>query len=158
MNNLFLYALFLFQIFSYACQPQKNHLNNYISIDTIQYVILKYDTFIHRLDDNFKNDFLTIKEINLLKELLEKAAKEHNEVVKNKAFVIMPLMKYKMQFFPVTNAQGQKEVWINCLCQTYNDDWKNRVIMVEDGGNCYFSIKINLTTKSYSQLMINGSA
>lgn len=67
--------------------------------------------------------------------------------------------RYKRQYIPVTNRDGEKEVWINFFCNDWeNDRWKSDLVLVLDGGNCYFSLKVNLKTKTYSDLCINGYA
>ncbi len=54
------------------------------------------------------------------------------------------------------NEEGEKEVWVNCFCKTDGQNWKKESIQVDDGGNCYFRVKINLTTGKYHDLMVNG--
>lgn len=71
---------------------------------------------------------------------------------------IIELKKYKRQYMPVINNRGEKEVWINCLCETRNTDWQKNLIMVKDGGNCFFNLKINLTTGRYYDFRVNGEA
>jgi hypothetical protein len=74
------------------------------------------------------------------------------------------LDQYKRQYVPIINSKGEKEVWINFFCNDLHEnyfgdlDWKTDLIQVEDGGNCFFNIKINLTTKTYYQLEINYNA
>jgi hypothetical protein len=59
----------------------------------------------------------------------------------------------------VTNKKGEKEVWVNCFCDTWNSNrWKTEILFVEDGGNCYFNFRINLATKKYHDLGVNGEA
>jgi len=66
-------------------------------------------------------------------------------------------MEYKRQYFPGINDKGEKVVWVNCFCHT-SRDWKKQLIMVEDGGSCYFNVTINLTTGKYYHLRVNGVA
>jgi hypothetical protein len=69
-------------------------------------------------------------------------------------------LKGKMrQYVAVINKNGEKEVWVNFFCDAWeSDNWKKELMLVFDGGNCYFSLKINLTKKTYSDLSINGIA
>ncbi|WP_299316759.1 hypothetical protein [uncultured Maribacter sp.] len=55
------------------------------------------------------------------------------------------------------NYSGVKEVWIIFCSTTASDKWRTNIVAVEDGGNCYFNIKINLNTKKYYDLDINRS-
>ena len=94
----------------------------------------------------------------MIEKILKKAVESYNKEIKNNFFAIRPLAVYRKQFVPVINRKGEKEVWVNCLCDDDDDDWKKGIIMVDDGGNCYFNLKINLTKKTFSQIMINGYA
>ena len=86
---------------------------------------------------------------------ISKAHPEYNIKVDN--FVIN-LPRYKRQYIAVINSAGQKEVWVNCFCQHFDTNWRTEILMVEDGGNCYFNLTINLATKTYSKLSVNGEA
>lgn len=83
--------------------------------------------------------------------------KQYTELKKDDELFIH-LRNYKRQYVPVINKQGEKEVWVNCLC--YNElpipDWKTQIVIVFDGGHCYFDIRINLTTKKTTGLSVNG--
>ena len=66
---------------------------------------------------------------------------------------------YKRQYVPVLNEKGEKEVWINFFCNDFDDDnWKTATFNVRDGGNCFYSLKVNLATKEVYDLEINGYA
>lgn len=66
---------------------------------------------------------------------------------------------YKRQYVPVINSDGQKDTWINFFCAEWrSENWKSSIIIVDDGGNCFFNLKVNLATKMYSELYINGYA
>ena len=80
---------------------------------------------------------------------------------------LIDITKYRRQYICVTNERGEKEIWINFLCETFfsgyfgkenSNNWETGRIVVKDGGNCFFSIKINLTTKIYYDLLVNGEA
>jgi hypothetical protein len=59
----------------------------------------------------------------------------------------------------VINQEGEKEIWINFFCNEWESvGWKTDLMIVLDGGNCYFNLKVNLTNKTYSELIINGYA
>lgn len=68
------------------------------------------------------------------------------------------LKYYKRQYVPSINTFGEKEVWVNCLCITSSYQWRTSLIHVEDGGNCYFNVILNLTTGNYNNLSVNGDA
>ena len=67
--------------------------------------------------------------------------------------------KYYKQFLAITNGKGEKEVWVSCFCDVGDKSyWKKDWVRVEDGGSCYFKIKINLTTNRVAGFYVNGVA
>ncbi|MBL8016555.1 MAG: hypothetical protein JNK43_04735 [Ignavibacteria bacterium] len=71
------------------------------------------------------------------------------------------LENYYRQFAGAVLENGDKVIWINCFCYVDNDyfrKWKEDFIMVDDGGNCFFNVKVNLNTSGYFDLMVNGNA
>jgi hypothetical protein len=99
------------------------------------------------------NDYNPDQEIQF-KEINDK----HPEYKLDKKNFIIDLTRYKRQYIAVLNSKGEKEVWVNCFCGAGNQNWKKNLIFVKDGGNCYFNLKINLTTRQYYELMVNGDA
>ncbi|MFM2038730.1 MAG: hypothetical protein RL432_1669 [Bacteroidota bacterium] len=87
----------------------------------------------------------------------EKKSKNPDFPIKKKNFII-ELKNYQRQFVAVKNVRGEKEVWVNCFCSTFDDGWKYDIYMVSDGGNCFFELKINIDTKKYYDFMVNGDA
>lgn len=71
-------------------------------------------------------------------------------------FIIFP-NRYVRQYFPAENSRGEKEVWVNCHCDA-SDYWREAPMFVKDGGNCHFSMYINLTTGKVYRLNVNGTA
>ena len=71
---------------------------------------------------------------------------------------ILDLSRYKRQYVAIINSSGEKEVWVNCFCDAWDTAWKKNLIVADDGGNCFFNLKINLTTGQYYDLMVNGDA
>jgi len=142
-------------------------------VDTSNYTILKFDTTDTWLFKNAKPASLTQTEIEeieiILKQCIDaynpdqkiqfdtisKAHPDYNLKVDN--FVI-DLSRYKRQYFPVINSAGQKEVWVNCFCNDFDKDWRTEMLIVNDGGNCYFNLTINLTAKTFSRFIVNGDA
>ena len=77
-----------------------------------------------------------------------------------KLFQTKPLERYKRQLVPVVNPKGEKEVYVNCFCRNDNSsfgrEWRTKLLLIDGGGTCFFSIKINLTQKKSYELMVNG--
>lgn len=100
-----------------------------------------------------------INEHNKKQEIIynEKKSKNPDFPIKKKNFII-ELKNYQRQYVAVKNVRGEKEVWVNCFCATFDDGWKSDIYMVSDGGNCFFELKINIDTKKYYDFMVNGDA
>jgi hypothetical protein len=67
---------------------------------------------------------------------------------------------YFKQCIAVLNSDNEKVIWVNCLCKknSIHVNFKYKVAETYDGGDCYFSLKINLTKLKYYELSINGLA
>ena len=138
------------------------------------FTVLPFNTNWNWIFKNVKITELSKTEINEIELILEKVVEENNQIEKeslqkhNKeypkqkwdetGFELGLGNRYYRQYVPVINDKGEKEIWINFFCSTMGYNWKTNLILVEDGGNCFFNIKINLTKKEYSDLRINGSA
>ena len=69
------------------------------------------------------------------------------------------LRYYKRQYVARYNSIGEKEVWVNCFCNTPdNDNWLMFITYVCDGGKCYFNATINLSQNKYVDFWANGQA
>ncbi len=88
----------------------------------------------------------------------EKYKKKNPSYTGNKKDVVINLKEYRIQLIPVLNKKGEKELWVNCFCRSYDIDWKKNLVGVRDGGKCYFNLKINLSKKKYYDFVVNGVA
>jgi hypothetical protein len=71
------------------------------------------------------------------------------------------LKNYKRQYICGINRSGDKEVWVNCFCKSdfqLLKYWRSQTVVVMDGGECFFNLKINLTKKIRYDIMVNGIA
>jgi hypothetical protein len=66
------------------------------------------------------------------------------------------LDRYTRQYVGV-NAGGEKLIWGNYFCH-HGGEWQETLVLVEDGGACYFSVTFNPATGEFSNLDINGEA
>jgi hypothetical protein len=147
---------------------QKKHI-----VDTSVFVIIPFDTTKYWVFKDSKPTELTNVDLQKIETILNKFISEYNpnqenkfkeikdkhpEYNLNKKNFTIDLTRYKRQYVAGLNSKGQKEVWINCFCDTWSLNWKKELIMVKDGGNCFFNLKINLTTDQYYDLIVNGEA
>ena len=149
-----------FSVVTFA-QKENSDLDNFavLNKDSLEYVpwVVK----------DFKTVILTSNEIDLVDSLFQDfKTKSNNGDTTIQAMGEIGLMNYKRQYLPVLNDNGEKIVWINCFCVSGSnlphfssnnpDKWNEEIIIVKDGGNCYFSVFLNLTTQRFEKLMVNG--
>ncbi len=105
---------------------------------------------------NTKPAVLTDEDLAAINEIFPKAINDYNEKITGKYGKLTDLSKYKRQLVPYLNAKGEKEVWVNCFCSDFGQDWRKEIIQVDDGGRCFFNLRINLMTKKGFDLRVNG--
>lgn len=167
--------LFFFQItfgFGQKAMSEKK-IRNYNLIDTSKIAIIPFDKSNNWFFNENDPTSLTSKDIEQIEKLLtlcifkynSKEQKIYNQVeknnVENKEYFernFIDLSKYKRQYVATINSKGEKEIWVNFFCDTWDSDWKNEIIVVFDGGNCFFNLKLNLKKKKYFELRINRVA
>jgi hypothetical protein len=120
-----------------------------------KYVVLEND-----FGEVFKNasqTTLSEDEIAEIKQLIKTAVADHNTKDKAPNRKIENLEKYKFQFVPALNGQGEKEVYVNGFCMELSN-WQTQIVFVDDGGSCFFQFYINLTKKTFDRFAVNGDA
>jgi basic membrane lipoprotein Med (substrate-binding protein (PBP1-ABC) superfamily) len=165
-------TLFLFATLISACGQasqsplgaNKNKSSQKSLYDTSKISIINFNKSIYWLFDSAsKASILTDADIWEVERLFNESIADYNSKIKkkeDKKYFAVDLQKfnYKRQYVCVTNKDGQKVVYVNCFCETIGVDWKSTLIQVEDGGNCFFNLKINLNTKKYYDFFVNGYA
>ncbi|MFY8181710.1 MAG: hypothetical protein ACOVLG_08020 [Flavobacterium sp.] len=113
-------------------------------------------TFNNKFYDCFKEDVkpydLSEKDIIEIEKILTKC------FVENKNKITRTVTEYQKQLIAVKNLQGEIEVWVNCNCKEKNEEFQYSILDYNDGGDCHFNLKINLSKNTYSELYINGEA
>lgn len=134
-----------------------------VQVDTAKTAIISFDTKgNYPFDNSFKPTTLTQDDLNNIDSLLVACVTDYNNSLDkdHKEWRIdLKKYNYRKQIIAVINKKAEKEVWVNCFCDTWGgDEWKNEIMMVDDGGNCYFNFRINLATKTFYDLGVNGVA
>lgn len=65
--------------------------------------------------------------------------------------------QYFAQFVGITR-DGQPLIHANFFCDDFGMDWRSDIVIVCDGGSCFFSVEYDPATGAYQNLMINGEA
>ncbi len=131
--------------------------------DTSEFAVIAFDP---NHDWPFKHSYkpatLSVDEIKRLDSILKECVQNHNQSLapdlKESYSIDFPKFHYKRQYIAVLNDNGEKEVWINGFCDTWDKAWKTEILLVKDGGNCYFNLKINLVTGTCFEVSVNGYA
>lgn len=143
--------------------------NNY---DSTNFVIFKYDTTYRWICKDCLSTELNIDELLKTHLLTEEYVKNYNsdtfdeyegiggklELYQKKKHSSINLKKYKKQYIVTLNSKGEKEVWINCFCNDWNKNWRKELIIIKDGGACYFNLKINISIGYLHYFEVNGDS
>ncbi|WP_400076953.1 hypothetical protein [Winogradskyella sp. R77965] len=70
----------------------------------------------------------------------------------------LSLINYSRQYIAYYNKKGEKEVWANFYSGNLDGVDRKQILIVEDGGNSYFQLNINLDKNKCEDLSVNGVA
>jgi hypothetical protein len=107
-------------------------------------------------DESHKTNLLTNKQLLILKAIINRVSDSLNLIVTSTNVNTQEIdtLKHKFQIVSAKDSKGQSVVWVNALCDK-NKDWRRQLVFVDDGGNCYYHFKINLSEKRYYSIAIN---
>jgi hypothetical protein len=69
--------------------------------------------------------------------------------------------EYYKQCISIVNEKNEKIVWINCISkkdQFLGNHWKCEILEVNDGGDFFFEMKVNLSKGTIIDFYVNGYA
>jgi hypothetical protein len=141
--------------------------NHQIDFDYVQ-IIPQVEEKKYRFSDYDQHYEMNATDIKEAEQILYNAVKEHqNEYT----LTLTPetLGGFKRQYVAYFNQKGEKIIWINGFCDVLDIpteialgefemkpfDWKAKILDVDDGGDCYWQIMINMDTREY-KLRVNG--
>jgi hypothetical protein len=167
-NRSFSYLLFLSLAFFSCRQKAKDTFDyNLLQVDTSCIKIFKYDTALYTFPKFSKPLSLTNDDIKLVDSLLLDAVGKFNQTSGkeiyesfNKQFpidnFIIDMAKYKRQYFPYKDNNGQKVFRLICF-STHYTDWKKNVYSGGlHGGITKFTLRINLSDRKAEEFFIGG--
>lgn len=70
------------------------------------------------------------------------------------------LSSYRNQYLGYSD-RGERWILVNSFCADHwkkDTSWKNDVVFVLDGGDCYFQVRYRVSTSSFARLEINGES
>ena len=152
--NLFLISFLLFMIGCSRKIPQVS--GEIITEDNYKGIVLEKE----------KLDYLPV-EVDSLETWIPKendirlAEQILSEFIQKDSVLSFPLNEYTRQYFGIIE-NSDKVIYINSFCMEEDDSfmegWKTDFIEVEDGGDCFFQIKVNLEKEDCYEFYINGEA
>jgi hypothetical protein len=98
----------------------------------------------------------TVDQVQELESLLPKYLKVHPPIDDNP---VGNVFEYGFQYFGVTK-NDRKLIYLNAFCNPSKFDGrqKKEIILVKDGGNCYFQVYFDPAKKEFIHLHYNGQA
>jgi hypothetical protein len=161
-------SIFVFILTLVACRTDKpkvqdDNLRTVLSYDTTKTALIYWDKRPTYPFDSlqYRPATITQEDIGQIEKHLAESVTEYNNSLSaghDDYKINLKDRDYKKQLVAVTNSKGEKEVWVNCFCDDWDKAWRTQIVMVHDGGPCYFNFKINLTRKKVYDLMVNGFA
>jgi hypothetical protein len=145
-----------------------------VELDSLDFNIIKYDTsYNYIFPKTFKAIDLNDEEIMECETLLRlfiadynvEATKRFDEMTKkypklkfNKNQFTIELRDYGRQYMAAL-SENEKFVYVNCFCDPVEFDYRHKeLVQVDDGGNCFFSFKVDLKNKKIFDFRENGVA
>lgn len=128
--------------------------------DEIEYTILPPGKNMqHIFGDTYTELELTSEEIEYAFRKIDTCFWDQRRGTVNRLLDMKPA-DYKMQFICAKNSKGEKMLWINGFCKNKSDiytNWKDNLIEVDDGGKCYWNLRLNLDNRGeHYVLRVNG--
>lgn len=175
MNLKFFISAFL--LFSLVAQAQTDESKPNVlpnQFDTSMIALLPIDENANWFKSNqafqlTRDDFTIID--SLLKACIETSNTNQKDTTHQPWNNYIHLDQYKRQYVAFL-VNGERKLFINCLHSSFVDrvaindnhqksgflgfDWRKQMVNVDGGGRNFFSVFINLTTKSYYDLWINA--
>ena len=160
MQNIILVSLFLF---SFVCSKGDNKTDpadklSYSDLKDNQAVISTPEKLEWAFGRNYKPYTPTMEDIQTAEEVLLACYNKERTGTEN-PFAGRKLEDYNRQFIGAEIEGGDKVILINCFCKSRSEtlkQWKTDLVLVADGGNCFFHVNVNLKRKQYYGLMVNG--
>ncbi len=165
MKEKFIFYFTLLSLTIFACRQNSNMTYDYtsLSVDTSNTIIFKWDGTLYTFTNFSEPLALSNDDIKLADSLLNDAVDKFNKTNSKglyQAFnkqvpidsFIIDLSKYKRQFFPYRDVNGQRVFYLVCFSKTF-PEWRNKIY---HGGLHYgitkFTLRVNLSDRKADEL------
>jgi hypothetical protein len=131
-------------------------------VDTAMYTILPYDSTT-AISMNWHGKVvnpgqLTAEGVDSIESIIDNACQAYNDRSTSSFYKLLPLYKYHRQYIPVVTANGERLIWVNFFCWDILGKWREQIVSVNDGGNCFFNLYIDVNHRIAYDLSQNGYA
>lgn len=125
-----------------------------------KYVVIKNERLVKSIHgENALPSDLNNSELDKIEKILEEAVGyDYTRDLWKQGLFKVNVADYGRQYIPAINQEGEKIIWINLFCDCFESIPTDSLILVMDGGKCYFRITVNLNTLTYTNLVFNGFA
>lgn len=73
--------------------------------------------------------------------------------------LLLDLDSYGRQYAGATGEDGRRLIFANFFCDPESwDNWRTQLLIVMDGGDCYFQVLYDPAARTFVSLSINGEA
>ena len=105
------------------------------------------------------DDFWTPSEndILILEETIAEYLSQNSTQFNRQPPVWERLSEYQRQFIGLTR-NGSHIINGNYFCNNLSINWRQDLVIVDDGGDCYFQVEYNVDRGMFIMLMVNGEA
>lgn len=66
-------------------------------------------------------------------------------------------LDHMRQYIGITYG-GERKVFVNGFCDAFGQNWRAEIVVVMDGGECFFGATYNVETGELESFMFNGEA
>ena len=63
--------------------------------------------------------------------------------------------EYQRQYIGLERG-GRQIIYGNFFCNNLGMDWRKKLVIVDDGGDCYFQVEYNVEDGAFIMLIVNG--
>lgn len=96
-------------------------------------------------------------DILILEEKIAEYLSQNSTLFNRQQPVWERLAEYQSQFIGL-KRNGSHIIYGNYFCNNLGINWSQELVIVDDGGDCYFQVEYNVERGMFTMLMVNGES
>jgi hypothetical protein len=140
----------------YYSHAQSSNSSQPLVYDTSKIAIITYHYDIPWINDHDIDSAgdLTQQDIFDVEKIFQQSVNNHNNKIPDSVkksshyYIDFKSNDYKRQYVSTINSKNEKIIYVCCFCMLRGWDWRKTLLVAEEG-RCFFTVKIDLTTKKY---------